>query len=750
MSISRTHSALLLCSAISLLPLSGPALSQEAASQTTGTTTLEKIVVKGNRAKGGSATADTPLVTETSAATIEKKQITSIENLGRVTQLGVSFNRSNGAVNIRGLEGDRVLTTIDGIPVRYLSDATRNATGGLDSFSFSSLSAVDVLRGADSSRAGAGALGGVLGLRTLEPEDLIQEGRDWGGVAKFTFDSADTSYEPSVAVAKKIENTSIMFQGAYRKGKERKTNGSVDTYGPTRTKADPSDYDQHNLLFKLRQELEGGHSIGLTAESFRRDRETNSKINQATVLGIRDNYLPGAYITRNGTARDRISLDYFYDATTTDGLLDSAWASLYWQKQSRETGYNGYRSTTVVGNISRLNDYDENGFGLVGAVKKKFETGQLDHNITFGFDLSRSTSEQYSSGRDNCSTGVFAACANLHTNQADTPKVETSRIGFYVDDEIGFGQTGFSLTPGLRFDWVQHTPELTPAYARNANRPSLPGEFDDVAVSPKLRAAYDVGDKVELYAQWAMGFRAPNAGELYSVFGGPGTYLRLGNPALESETSNGFEIGANLGDENLGGRVNLFYNRYKNFIEMASLTAAEAAAIGYNLNNYRQGGITRGINIDRARIYGAELSSHVRFDSGFSLRAGLAYANGKNLDNGAFLQSVAPLKGVISAAYDTETWGVGIDWIGANGGRGRDILSNGQRNYFKTPGYGVVDLTAWYEPEQVKGLRINAGVYNVFDKTYYDYATARTGGSQSNEYFSEPGRTFKVSLTQRF
>lgn len=50
MSISRTHSALLLCTAISLLPLAGPARAQDAASQENGTTTLEKIVVKGKRA----------------------------------------------------------------------------------------------------------------------------------------------------------------------------------------------------------------------------------------------------------------------------------------------------------------------------------------------------------------------------------------------------------------------------------------------------------------------------------------------------------------------------------------------------------------------------------------------------------------------------------------------------------------------------------------------------------------------------
>lgn len=80
--------------------------------------------------------------------------------------------------------------------------------------------------------------------------------------------------------------------------------------------------------------------------------------------------------------------------------------------------------------------------------------------MTFGFDLSRSTSEQYSSGVDNCRlpyTGAFAACANLHTNQADTPKVDSSRIGFYIDDEIGFGQSGFTLTPAcVSTGWSTH------------------------------------------------------------------------------------------------------------------------------------------------------------------------------------------------------------------------------------------------------------------------------------------------------
>ena len=62
----------------------------------------------------------------------------------------------------------------------------------------------------------------------------------------------------------------------------------------------------------------------------------------------------------------------------------------------------------------------------------------------------------------------------------------------------------------------------------------------------------------------------------------------------------------------------------------------------------------------------------------------------------------------------------------------------------------LADVQFFFQPEQVKGLKINAGIYNVFDKTYYDYASVRTGGAQPHSYYSEPGRTFKISLTQRF
>lgn len=745
-----TRHMLLACTALAALSATQSRAQEPAAAEAT---VLETIVVKGKRvAVPAGGVADTPLATVTTREEIEDRQITSIEDLGRVAEPGIGFNRSTGAVNIRGLEGNRVLTTIDGIPVPYLFDATRGASGGVDAFSFSSLSAVDVMRGADSSRAGPGALGGVLGLRTLAPEDLIGEGRDWGGVAKLTFDGADNSWESSAAVAKRIGGTSIMFQGSYKNGHERKTNGDVGGYGPTRTEANPSDFDQHNLLFKLQQELEGGHTIGLTAERFRKGSETDTRTEQRAVLGTSDNFLPGNYTSKKETDRDRVSLDYRFEAQSESAPVSNAWASLYWMNQATMEGYDAYRSTTVVGPIGRQNDNDERTIGLVGAAQSEFATGDLNHLLTFGFDIASGVREQYSSGYDECPPPPyrpFATCSFLHTNQADTPKVESDRIGLYLDDDISLGSSGFTLTPGVRFDWVRHEPVMTDAYDRNYTNPALPGGFEDSGISPKLRLTYDVQPDIQVYGQWAMGFRAPSAGELYSAYGGSGTYLRLGNPDLETETSNGFEIGAQLGDDEFGGRVSAFYNRYKNFIDVVNITAAEAASRGFT-GSY-PAGITGYDNISDAETFGVELAAHKRFDSGFRVGAGLAYTRGNDLTNDTFIRSVAPFKAVASVGYDTDFWGLGLDWIGVAASREDDGKGPTGTSYFETPGYGIVDLTAWWEPEQMKGLKINAGIYNVFDKTYYDYTSVRSNSAtQAREFYSEPGRSFKISLTQRF
>lgn len=747
MSISRTHSALLLCTAMSLLPLAGPAGAQDAASQANGTTTLEKIVVKGKRVKSANAAADTPLASQTTAEEIRKKDIGSIKDLGNTTEPGVDFIEAKpgkpGGLFIRGLGGARVVTLIDNIPVPFFENfarqgqATTTLSNTNSSFDFSSLSTVDVVRGADSSRIGSGALGGALVLRTLEPEDLIGEGKDWGGVAKTTYDSEDRSVGGSLAVAKKIENTSVLFQGSYKRGNETDNKGTDDIYGLRRTKPNPADTYESNLMFKIRQDLEGGHRIGLTAERYSlRNRSDMKTLQGVSITGTGSSYRIGDYRGYENTERDRVSLDYEYEAPSTDGLIDAANLSLYWTRLSKESGA-GDRLTNNSLYI-REDSMRNSAFGIVGGLESGFELGGVQHTVRFGGNAMTTDFSQE----------LYANTAGVtSSSQSDMPDVSGKSLGLYLDDEIAFGN-GFRLTPGLRFDSYDYDPDGSVSSNSGYRTFGLPSGNSGSRFSPKLLATYDLTPEVQLFAQWSMAYRAPTINELYLNFSNitSGGYAVIGNSELKPETSNGFEIGANYASGDLAGSLTLFHNKYKNFIEQYTTTT--------NLFSFRgsPGSLFTYRNRNNVEISGVEAKVRKELANGFFAHASLAYAYGKDTDTNEFIRTVAPFKSVLGVGYEQETWGTEFTGVFSSGMRDDKMA-----NTFDAPGYGVFNLSGWWEPEQTKGLRIQAGIYNLFDRKYWNAVGVRdinpntaSTVNQPVDFYSEAGRTFKISLTQKF
>ncbi|KQV38549.1 MULTISPECIES: TonB-dependent hemoglobin/transferrin/lactoferrin family receptor [unclassified Rhizobium] len=737
MIVRHWRSMLMVSAAVFALPMSQAlAQSTEDTTAASGETVLKKLVVKGDRVKPGSV-ADTPLATEVTQEELTDKQVTDFQDIGRSIDAGVNYSRADAGFNLRGLSGPRIVTLVDGIPIPYLSNnarqgafATSNANGGADTFDFDSLSSLDIVRGADSNRAGSGMLGGAIVLNTLEPEDLIGDGKDWGGIAKTTYDTEDNSILGSAAVAKRFDDTSVLFQGGYRKGHERRNNGDNDSYGNTRTQSDPADFDQYNLLFKVRQELEGGHRIGLTAERFRRDVDTDLR----ELQGPGRAYMIGDYNGRELRQRDRVSLDYDYEAVSSDAFFTTARAILYWQGLKKESGTDGSTSTGTP--YGRNNEIENDTWGFSGGVTKDFDAGNLSHSVRASLETARSDRTQYSFAL--CPTP--ASCPPLN-NQSEVPDVDAKTLGFSIEDQIDFGNN-FTLTPGLRFDWFDYNPSTGGGFASNPGLPTF-GDIKDrqeSQFSPKLLATYDITSDVQVYAQWAMAFRAPTIDELYSRFYNPfGNYAQLGNPDLKPETGNGFEIGSNFDVGGLTGRVSAFHNRYKNFIETVTTINPTTGIMEFNYTN-----------VSEATISGVELAATQTFDNGVNLHGSIAYAYGKNGDTDERLRSVAPFKAIIGGGWSNETYGFDLSsTLSAKMPDDNDAAT------FDAPGYGIVDFTTWWTPEQAPGLRVQAGVYNVFDKEYYNALAVRDvnlglASAQPQQWYSEPGRTFKISLTQRF
>lgn len=315
---SRT--AFLACTAMATVAFAATAFAQEAATtaENGATTVLQPVTVttKGTRDKSG--VAETPLATEVTEQELDRDMIQSVDDLGNMLVPGVAFaGDDGGSINIRGLQGPRVLTTIDGIPIPYLDPGARtDSGGGVDSFNFNSVATIDIVRGADSSRAGGGAMGGAFLVNTLEPDDLLEEGAKFGGRVRALYNSADESITGDAAfAARSKQGTSVLFQGIYTHGHETETNGNVGGYGADRTEADPATYDEDNFLFKLQQQIDDATRLGLTVERYDYDKDIDLLADQ--YVGSR--YDPNDWRGSEDKHRDRVSLDYTYNAFSTDG-----------------------------------------------------------------------------------------------------------------------------------------------------------------------------------------------------------------------------------------------------------------------------------------------------------------------------------------------------------------------------------------------------------------------------------------------
>lgn len=722
----KTHAPLLGVAAILLVsPAQAQSVTEEGSE-----IALDTVVVETGRGDP-SAPAGTVTTRQTDRRTIDNRSVNRIQDLGRTEEAGVSFNRTTNSVNIRGLEGPRVLTTVDGVRVPYLSDATRNAVGGADSFDFNSLSSLDLTRGADPL-LGSGALGGVLALRTLEPEDLLG-GRMLGALTKNGYDSTDRSWFTSNAVAMRHGATTALVQGSYRTGNEIDSQGNVGGIGLSRTEANPRDYDNYSLLAKLYHEVEGGHRFGVVGEIFEREDDIDGRTTQ-TATGA---YRAGNYFSGEELERRKIALTYDYLAPEQGtGIFDEATAVLYYQGVDRATTVEAVRSSDPLGRFTRDNSYEEDAFGLNAYGGRHWQLGSLAQHFTIGTELRVANTTQYSAGFDGCLINPrLRACGNLHTNQADTPEIDSAAVGIYVQNETSLLDGRLRLTPGGRFDWYEETPKLTPEFEENPTFSGLPASSSDTAFSPKFLAEYDLTDSLTAYAQWSRAFRAPTVGELYSRFGAVGTYLRVGNEDLDPERSNGFDVGLRYGDDIFGGQINAFTTRYRDFIDVVQLTPPGGL--------YPQGGISSFRNIPDARISGVEASGHVLFRDHWRARASLSYLEGRNLTDDTYLDSVSPLTAILGLGYEGFQWGGEVSTkLAAR----RDKVDNG----FEAPGYGVVDLTAWYEPESMPGLKFTGGVFNVLDKTFYDAVTVPESRAQPDLFYSEPGRAFKVNAIYKF
>lgn len=153
-------------------------------------------------------------------------------------------------------------------------------------------------------------------------------------------------------------------------------------------------------------------------------------------------------------------------------------------------------------------------------------------------------------------------------------------------------------------------------------------------------------------------------------------------------------------------------------------------------------------NLTRVRIYGAEARGSWNFTPDWRIDGAIAYAHGTDEDRDQPINSVEPLRASFGIARDAGEWGSEARLRLATK---KSRIDDSAGRYFRTPGYGTVDLSAW--SKLGSNMRVTAAVNNLLDKKYWlwsDIRQAETTNPAGVDFYTQPGRNFSVALQANF
>ena len=730
------------------------------------TLNLQQVTISATRnAQDISSVPSTVSVHDREA--LDRQNVNTIRDLARyepgVSVSGAGSRSGNAGFNIRGIDGDRILTQVDGVDVPdnfFNGPYAKTRRNYVDP---EIVKRVEILRGPASALYGSSAIGGAVSYFTLDPEDIIKPGQDVGARLKTGYSSADDSWLTSGTFAGRVADVDGLLHLSQRNGHETESYDGNNATGLARTGANPEDARTTNVLAKLGWNYGDDNRLGLTYEKYKDDRDVNLKsaVGGPFTGGRGFNF----YRARSGNdtiTRERLGLENRFGLDSP--IADHIKTSLNYQiaKTDQNTAEIYQPSRRVLRTRETL--YEEKQWVFDAQLDKAFSLGATDHQVTYGTTLKQ---QKVTGSREGAATclAVGAGCTAIGApspspsdsvkKASDFPDPTINTYSLFAQDQIAWDK--WTFLPSVRYDYTQLKPKLTEEFLNTVDPNRLYDHSDKEKtwhrVTPKFGLTYALTEQYTWFGQYAEGFRTPSAKALYGRFENLGQgYTVEPNPDLKPETSKGIETGIR-GQFDAGSfDIALFYNKYRDFID------EDAVVAGSTVEAFQAK------NIKRATIKGVEAKGRLNLDAlgaphGLYTQGAISYAHGRNDDNGEPLNSVNPLKGVFGLGYDQDRYGALVSWTLVKKQDRVDSTTffapdgNTSRGPFKTPGFGIVDLTGFYKV--TRDVTINGGLYNLTDKKYWNWDDVRSYDgvgeagvtSPANlDRLTQPGRNVAINV----
>ncbi len=579
-----------------------------------------------------------------------------------VTRAGMAGHN----VMIRGMSTNHTLILVNGMRRAGEDTSVTQNVYALDRLSLSDIERIEIVRGPASAQYGSDALGGVINIITKK-----------------------SGAEPSVTVGASTGTSSINNYYHINFGKQGNFSGSLDMRFSKLRKQMFEDSDGSNYYGPTQDfHFDGNFDLG---------RNQNLNVN----LGYYHEQTAADYVDESMmgfvTSRDKKE---WYDFSRKDFSL--AWTGktpkndwmirTYYSYLDKDNNlYNNRPSLGMMegmlGGMFPKYDWDKSKYKLFGIEGKDTMAIGEDHLLTFGAEYRTNKVEgtRMGNGGDNVHSEDRWGNGVLKTKDYSEKEVDT--YAAYIQDEWMVNDK-LLIIPSVRYD----------------HDSSFGGE-----TTPKIGATYFINDHNRFKANWGKSFKAPTISELYMSMTramGPMTVTVLGNPDLQPEEAESWDISYEYDDDKNWGKITYFENDVKNLITSHALDAD-----GY-INEY--------INVDKAQINGVELELGHHFNKNWTVKATSNWLDAVDKADDSRLDNRAKNITTLQLMYDDlDPYGYSVvlwnQWVNkyryTTGGTMGGMSGNSES---KDATYSTFNVTV--NKKFGKGNRIFAGCDNIFDE----------------------------------
>lgn len=618
-----------------------------------------------------------------------------------VTRAGMAGHN----VMIRGMSTNHTLILVNGMRRAGEDTSVTQNVYALDRLSLSDIERIEIVRGPASAQYGSDALGGVINIITKK-----------------------SGVEPSVTVGASTGTSSINNYYHINFGKQGNFSGSLDMRFSKLRKQMFEDSDGSNYYgptqdfhfdgnFDLGRNQNLNVNLGYYHEKTSADYVDSSSVMPAGSSLQFSDAMPEITLTEDFVMESSKNKKEWYDFTRKDFSL--AWTGktskndwmirTYYSYLDKDNNLYNYRSdlptlngTMQMGPISRpismpmegmlggmfpKYDWDKMKYKLFGIEGKDTMAIGEDHLLTFGAEYRTNKVEgtRMGNGGDNVHSEDRWGNGVLKTKDYSEKEVDT--YAAYIQDEWMVNDK-LLIIPSVRYD----------------HDSSFGGE-----TTPKIGATYFINDHNRFKANWGKSFKAPTISELYMSMTramGPSTVTVLGNPDLQPEEAESWDISYEYDDDKNWGKITYFENDVKNLITSHALDA--------------DGRINEYINVDKAQINGVELELGHHFNKNWTVKATSNWLDAVDKADDSRLDNRAKNITTLQLMYDDlDPYGYSVvlwnQWVNkyryTTGGTMGGMSGNSES---KDATYSTFNVTV--NKKFGKGNRIFAGCDNIFDE----------------------------------